>query len=76
MRLDMLRRFSQNLAKLAGSATEEQGEELLLRAELVIATGIGIATLRSSGLEPLASASSERLSDTFRGLVRLLLPEA
>jgi AcrR family transcriptional regulator len=75
MRLDMLGSFSRSLTRLAGTTPEEQSEELLFRAELVIAVGIGVATLRSSGLEPLASASSDRLRDAFGKLVRLLLPE-
>ena len=47
----------------------------LLRAELLIALGVGVAVLRSTvGIEPLRAASAEDLSAPLRDVVDALLP--
>jgi len=70
IRVDMLRAFGELLARAAGWKPGRPGEgDLLLRAQLVLATAIGIVALRSSGLAPLASVSSDELRDPMRELV-------
>jgi hypothetical protein len=70
-----LRSFSERIASLAGWVPGKAGgDELLLRAEVAISMSLGIAMLRtSSGLEPLASATSADLtgaiSDAFSALL-------
>jgi AcrR family transcriptional regulator len=74
IRVDMLRAFGEMLAKVAGWAPgRSDADELLLRAQFVLALAIGIVALRSSGLEPIASASSDRLSIPMRDLVGAVL---
>ncbi|MGC4122052.1 MAG: hypothetical protein QM765_47225 [Myxococcales bacterium] len=71
LRLGLLRRFSESLARLAGwTAKHPHADELLLRAQLVIAIGLGIATLRTSKLEPIASTGTEVLSGRLGELVQ------
>ena len=45
----------------------------MVRAQLVLATAIGTAALRSSGLEPIASVSADELSGPMRQLVDAVL---
>lgn len=71
LRLGVLRRFSEGLAKAAGDAGDE---DLVLRAELVLATAIGITLLRYSELEPLATATDKDLVEPLRDVVKALLP--
>ena len=74
IRVDMLRAFGEMLAKVAGWAPgRPEGDELLLRAQLVLATAIGIVALRSSGLEPMASMGSDELSSSLGELIRAVL---
>jgi len=69
-RVGMLRAFGEALAKRAGWVPGQPGaEELLLRAQLILATAIGITALRSSAIEPLASASSDELGRYLRELI-------
>lgn len=77
-RIDELRRsvlhaVSEKMASAAGGA--EPDDAALLRAQIVLATTLGIVTLRSSlGLQPLASATEEQLLDPLRDLVESVLP--
>jgi AcrR family transcriptional regulator len=75
MRFGVLRRFSERLAATAGWQPEDPaGEQLLLRAQLVLAASLGITLLRSTTkIEPLASATEEDLAAPLRDLVNTLL---
>ncbi len=74
IRVQMLRSFGEALARVAGwEPGRRGGDELLLRAQLLLATAIGTAALRSSGLEPIASASAEELSGPMRKLIDAVL---
>jgi AcrR family transcriptional regulator len=73
-RADVLRNFGIKIASVAGLAIDQAGDEILLRAQLVIAVGVGMAVLRSSGqVEPLKSATEEQLSAPLFELVTALL---
>ncbi len=74
IRVDLLREFGEMLARVAGLAPGAPGgAELMVRAQLVLATAIGTAALRSSGLEPIASVSADELSGPMRQLVAAVL---
>ena len=75
LRLGFLRSFGERLASAAGWAPGVPGaDDLLLRAQVLLSVGIGIAVLRSSGgLEPLASADHDLLVAPLRDLVTALL---
>jgi hypothetical protein len=77
MRVGVLRTFGQRLASLAGWTPDAaDGDDLLLRAQLVLSVGIGIAVLRSArGLEPIASATAEQLSEPVHALVTAVLAD-
>lgn len=76
MRLDVLRGFAERLADAsAGPPRQGRADDVLLRAQLVLAAGIGIAVLRSpGGIEPLASATDAELAQPLNDLVAALLP--
>lgn len=63
---------------LAGAATRDPGvdDELLLRAQVVLAASTGLALLRASGLEPLASATAAELVTPLRDLIDAMLAES
>lgn len=77
-RADQIRRntllsYAQKLATVAGWRPGD-ADRLVLRAQIAIATGLGIALLRASaGIEPLASATmadlEPPLGDVFRALL-------
>jgi AcrR family transcriptional regulator len=75
IRIGMLRASSERLAALAGWRPDHpSADELLLRAQVVLATAVGISVLRSmTRLEPLASAGEEDLTDPMRDVVSALL---
>jgi AcrR family transcriptional regulator len=74
IRVDLLRDFGEMLAKVAGWVPGRlEGDDLLLRAQLVLATAIGTVALRSSGLEPMASVNADELSGPMRLLVDAVL---
>ncbi|GGN85510.1 TetR family transcriptional regulator [Actinoplanes lobatus] len=53
-----------------GSSPADRSADGLLRAELLVALGVGVAVLRSAvGLEPLASVSAEELAGPIQGIV-------
>jgi AcrR family transcriptional regulator len=77
IRIATLRRYGECLAALAGWTGEPGSEGLLLRAQLVLATAIGVVILRSqSRIEPLASATKEELSGHLDRLVNALFISA
>ncbi|MFD7205467.1 TetR/AcrR family transcriptional regulator [Streptomyces sp. NPDC059893] len=61
---------------LAASGHSDTGEgDHLLRAELLVALGVGVAVLRSTvGIQPLQDASAADLLTPLRDLVHALLP--
>jgi AcrR family transcriptional regulator len=72
IRRSVLLTSAQRIAATAGWQGDD--DELLLRAELLLATTIGIALLRwLTPLEPLASAGETALTEPLRDLVRALL---
>ena len=74
LRLGVLRRFSEGLATAAGWQRGEPDDgRLILRAELVLATAIGITLLRYSKLKPLVSAKEQDLVEPLRDVVKALL---
>jgi len=80
-RVDGLRRralhdFSQQILEASGAHDGAGGgdDQRLLRAELVVALGVGIAVIRSSvGLQPLLDASPEDLVGPLRDVIDTLL---
>jgi AcrR family transcriptional regulator len=74
MRLAMLHSFSEKIAEIAGFGRDGNPVDLQLRAQVVLATAVGIAVLRSSGgLEPLTAAGPERLLGPIGDLVDAVL---
>jgi AcrR family transcriptional regulator len=72
IRLRMLGSSAERLAAAAGWRPGD--DQLLMRAQVVLAATIGIAMLRSSlPMQPLASATEEDLVGPLRDLVRALL---
>jgi len=68
--------FTERLAATAGWRSDDPATQpLLLRAQLVIATSLGIVVLRSSiKIEPLTSASADELAGPMGELLHTLLP--
>jgi AcrR family transcriptional regulator len=75
MRLGLLREFSQSLARMAGWSSERPEDGLLVRAEIAIAVGIGVFTLRSTGLEPIASADAREINEPLRRIMSALFDD-
>ena len=75
LRLGVLRNFSERLASAAGWRRDDpDGDELMLRAQIVLAASLGTILLRASTrLEPLTSAGADQLADPLRDLVNSLL---
>jgi hypothetical protein len=75
VRIDALRGASERLAVLAGWEAGRPGsEEVLLRAQLVLAAALGAAVLRASGgPTPLLSAPEADLAGPLADLVTALL---
>lgn len=75
MRIGILRTFGERLATAAGWHPDDPDTAaLLLRAQLVLATAVGIAVLRRSpGLTPLDTATEADLAVPLRHLVDALL---
>ncbi|WP_410818808.1 TetR family transcriptional regulator [Micromonospora sp. 050-3] len=76
IRRAVLVRSGEQLAAARGwRPGEPDSQQLLLRAQMALAAGIGVAVLRSSiQLEPLSSATEEDLVGPLRDLVNALLP--
>jgi AcrR family transcriptional regulator len=77
-RIRVLRTFAERLASLAGWEKDKPDEgDLLLRAQLVVAAGMGIGVLRATGApEPLMSATEAELASPVYDLVTALLAPA
>lgn len=75
-RVDSLRRqalqdFSRQVLEASGA---QDDDELLLRAQLVVALGIGVAVVRSAvGLQPLSEATADDLIGPLRDVIDVLL---
>lgn len=76
IRVGVLRTSSERLAAAAGwHPGHPQGDQLLLRAQVVLSAAVGMALLRSSTkLEPLGEAGIEELTGPLADLVRAVLP--
>jgi AcrR family transcriptional regulator len=76
IRRAVLRESSEQLAAASGRPADgPQREQVLLRAQLVIAAAIGIAVMRTSDLlQPLSSATEQDLVGPVRDLMDALLP--
>jgi AcrR family transcriptional regulator len=75
IRIGVLRSSGERLAALAGWRPDHpEADQLLLRAQVVLATAVGISVLRSMiGLEPLASSTEQDLTGPVRDVVSALL---
>jgi AcrR family transcriptional regulator len=75
IRRKILRSFAERMAAVAGwKPGRDDGDRLLLRAEMVMAAALGMMQLRSAAaLEPLSSASEDELVAAVRELVGELL---
>jgi hypothetical protein len=75
IRLGVLRSSAEQLARAGGwQPGDPDTDRLILRAQVVLATAIGVALLRASiRLQPLASADEQELVDPLRDLVEALL---
>jgi AcrR family transcriptional regulator len=78
-RVDSLRRqaledFSRRVLEASAPRPAQDDDERLLRAELVVALGVGVAVIRSAvGLQPLSDATSDDLIGPLRDVVEVLL---
>lgn len=78
-RVDALRRqalqdFSRQVLEASGAPAGEDGGDRLLRAELLVALGVGVAVVRSAvGLQPLRDATPEDLIGPLRDIIDTLL---
>ncbi|WP_084127474.1 TetR/AcrR family transcriptional regulator [Demequina sp. NBRC 110054] len=74
MRVSVLSGFAERLAEVGDAADPEAR---LLRAQVLLATSVGISILRSAdGLEPLGSATREQLVDPVGEVAAALLSSA
>jgi AcrR family transcriptional regulator len=73
LRRQALRDFSRHVLEASGTPAQDD-DERMLRAELVVALGVGVAVVRSAvGLQPLSDATSEDLIGPLRDVVDVLL---
>jgi AcrR family transcriptional regulator len=72
MRLGVLARFGERLAAAASASTASE-DQRRLRAQVVLAAALGVAALRCSGLQPLASATEEEILPAVSDLVQAVL---
>ncbi|GAB4058142.1 TetR/AcrR family transcriptional regulator [Catellatospora paridis] len=77
IRRNTVRSFAERLATAAGwRPGHPDGDRIMLRAQVALATGFGIVLLRSStGLEPLSSAGPQDLLAPMQDLIDGLLRE-
>jgi AcrR family transcriptional regulator len=77
IRLGVLSTYTERLAAAAGWRPDDPGtDQLVLRAQLILCASIGMVVLRSSGLQPLASAGEQHLVAPLRDLVDAMLRPA
>jgi AcrR family transcriptional regulator len=78
-RVDALRRkaldeFTRQVLEASGGGPAGEDDERLLRAELLVALGVGVAVVRSAvGLQPLRDATADQLAAPLREIVDALL---
>jgi AcrR family transcriptional regulator len=75
LRLGVLGRFSERIVAAAPGGTDAD-DQLRLRAQVVLAAALGVAVLRCSGLQPLASAAEEDVLPAVSDLVQAVLGSA
>jgi AcrR family transcriptional regulator len=74
LRRETLTGFGAQLLE-AADLTTDQDDGLELRAQLLLALGVGVAVLRSGvGLEPLSGADATALEPAIRDVIDALLP--
>jgi len=74
LRLGMLGGFAEKLAAAAGWSPDTNDQYRLLRAQILLATAVGITVLcAADGLQPLASATHEQILGPVRDVVQALL---
>ncbi|MCW6009270.1 TetR/AcrR family transcriptional regulator [Micromonospora sp. CPCC 205371] len=74
LRRQALRDFAQQVLHAAGTPSKGDGDDALLRAELVVALGVGIAVVRSAvGLQPLRDATPDDLAGPLGDVIDTLL---
>ncbi|MET0422815.1 MAG: TetR family transcriptional regulator [Actinoplanes sp.] len=74
IRRGVLRSMSERMATVAAGPASPDGQQLVLRAQIVLAAALGVTLLRSSlSIEPLASADEETLAAPLSDLVTALL---
>ncbi|HUQ00012.1 MAG TPA: helix-turn-helix domain-containing protein [Aeromicrobium sp.] len=74
LRRQALRDFSRRVLEATGDGRAQDEDERLLRAQLLVALGVGIAVVRSAvGLQPLGDATSDDLIGPLRDVVDSLL---
>jgi AcrR family transcriptional regulator len=76
IRRNLLRSLSERLAATAyGSSDPVYDEQLVLRAQIVIAASLGLILLRSfAAVPPLAAATEEDLAYPLADLIQAMLP--
>ncbi|WP_328471542.1 TetR family transcriptional regulator [Actinoplanes sp. NBC_00393] len=74
IRLDVLNSLARRLATAAGSSPDD--ESVMLNAQVVLSTALGIVILRSAGLQPLTAAGPEELADPLRKVIEAMLGSA
>jgi hypothetical protein len=75
IRRSTLEGFARRLAEASGSGPDAVDDHrFLLRAQIAMATALGLVILRSStGLEPLSSASEDDFAGPLREVLTVLL---
>ncbi len=74
LRRQALQDFSRRVLEAADAGAIPDGDERLLRAQLVVALGVGVAVIRSAvGLQPLRDATSAELAGPLGDVVNALL---
>jgi AcrR family transcriptional regulator len=66
IRMGILHSFAERLAVMSGGAS-------LLDAQVLLAATLGLAILRSAGLQPLTAADQEQLSGPLHRMINALL---
>ena len=74
LRRQALQDFSLQVLETSGIPPTPDGQERLLRAQLLVALGVGVAVVRPAvGLQPLRDATSDDLIGPLRDVVDALL---
>lgn len=75
IRRDIIRSYAERMARATGwKPTDADAESVLLRAQLAMATALGIVLLRSStGVQPLTSVTRDDLVGPLGDMLRALL---